>query len=138
MKSPIPSLLALLALCLSNLLPATLLAEAPAGTKAKNCGCACCKGKETCCCREEAAADTAPPDQARRYPLKGVVVDLLADQTALLVKHEAIPGYMMAMTMVFKVDPATFKAAVKGAGITGTLVEKPDGFWLEDVKPAKP
>lgn len=132
MKTPLLRLLALLAL-----LPAALFTEAKADTKAKNCGCACCKGKETCCCNEETAAtDTAKPEPAKRYPLKGVIVDLLADQTALLVKHEEIPGYMKPMTMLFKVDAATFKAAAKGQAITGTLVQKPDGFWLEDVKPA--
>ena len=131
MKSSLTSLLALLVL-----LPVALLAHDQAGDKSKNCGCTCCKGKETCCCHEETAADPAKPDQAKRYPLKGVIVDLLTDQSALLVRHEAIPGYMMAMTMVFKVDTPTLRAAHKGQAITGTLVERPDGFWLEDVKAA--
>lgn len=131
MTKTLRSLLALLAL-----LPAALLAHNQAGEKSKNCGCACCKDKAVCCCNEETAADPAKPDQAKRYPLKGVIVDLLADQSALLVKHEAIPGYMMAMTMVFKVDAPTLQAAQKGQAITATLVERPDGFWLEDVKAA--
>jgi Cu/Ag efflux protein CusF len=53
-----------------------------------------------------------------------------------MVKHEAIPGYMPAMTMLFKVDAATLQAAAKGQAITGTLVERDGEFWLEDVKPA--
>ncbi len=118
-------------------IPAALFAGEKSDAKAKNCGCGCCKGKKTCCCNEEAATDTAKPDQAKRYPLKGVIVDILAEKSALLVKHEEIPGYMMAMTMLFQVDAATLKAAVKGQAITGTLVEKTDGFWLEDMKPAK-
>lgn len=132
MKNSLRLVLALL------VLPATaLFAGEKSDAKSKNCGCGCCKGKETCCCNEEAATDTAKPDQAKRYPLKGVIVDILAEKSALLVKHEAIPGYMMAMTMLFQVDAATLKAAVKGQAITGTLVEKTDGFWLEDVKPVK-
>ncbi|RXK55116.1 copper-binding protein [Oleiharenicola lentus] len=118
-------------------IPAALFAGEKSDDKAKNCGCGCCKGKKTCCCNTEASADDAKPEQAKRYPLKGVIVDILAEKSALLVKHEEIPGYMMAMTMLFQVDAATLKAAVKGQAITGTLVEKTDGFWLEDMKPAK-
>ena len=119
------------------LLPATLFADAKTGSPSKNCGCACCKGKATCCCHEEESSAPAQPDQAKRYPLKGVIVDLLTNQSALLVKHEEIAGYMKAKTMLFKVDEATFKAAVKGQAITGTLVKRSDGFWLEDVKPTR-
>lgn len=131
MKPTIKILLALLAL-----VPAALVAHEKGEPKPKNCGCGCCKGKDTCCCFEETATE-AKPDAAKRHPLKGVIVDILANQSALLVKHEEIPGYMKPMTMLFKVDDATLKAAIKGQIITGTLVEKADGFWLEDVKPAK-
>lgn len=126
------SLLALLAL-----LPAALVAQEKPTEPAKNCACECCQGKETCCCQDEQATDGKPADSAKRYPLKGVIVAILAEKSALLVKHEEIPGYMMAMTMLFQVDAATLKAAVKGQAITATLVEKADGYWLEDVKPAK-
>jgi len=132
MKMKIRPILALLAL-----MPAALLALDQRDTQSKNCGCSCCKGKAVCCCNEEKSTDAAKPDEAKRFPLKGVVVDILAGQSALLVKHEEIPGYMMAMTMMFKVDAATLKAATKGQAITGTLVERKDGFWLEDVKPAR-
>lgn len=78
---------------------------------------------------------TAPAAPAR-HPLKGVIVDIRADRGALLVKHEAIPGVMHAMTMLLKVDEATLKSAKKEQAITGLLVRKPDGWWLEEVKPA--
>lgn len=120
-------------LALLTLIPLVLMGANPA----QNCGCACCKDKATCCCHEEnQAGGTAKADDPKRYPLKGVIVDILTDQSALMVKHEEIPGYMMAMTMLFKVDAATLKAAQKGQAITGTLVEATDGFRLEDVKPA--
>lgn len=111
---------------------AALFADTQSDANSKHCGCDCCKGKETCCCAEEASTD-AP----KRHPLKGVVVDILAERSALLVKHEEISRYMKAMTMLLKVDEATLKAAVKGQAITATLVQGEDGFWLEDVKPAK-
>lgn len=51
------------------------------------------------------------------------------------MKHEEIPGFMPAMTMLFKVDAATLKAAAKGQSITATLIRRGAEFWLEDVKP---
>lgn len=134
MKTIVRTLVALLVL-----LPAALQAHHKADNPSSNCGCACCQGKATCCCREETTTtDSAKPDEAKRYPLKGVIVDLLADQSALLVKHEEIPGYMTAMTMMFKVDAATLKAAAKGQAITGFLVERNDEVWLEAVKIKRP
>lgn len=87
----------------------------------------------------EAKAPEAAPAPAKapaRHPLKGVVVDIRADRSALLVKHEEIPGVMRAMTMLLKVDAPTLAAAKKDQAITGLLVRKPDGWWLEEVKPA--
>lgn len=81
-----------------------------------------------------AAAATAP---AAGHPLRGVIVDVRPAASALLVKHEDIPGVMPGMTMLFKVDDATLRAAAKGQAITATLVEKSDGFWLRDVKPVR-
>ncbi len=89
-----------------------------------------------------AAADpqTAPAEKpAAGHPLKGVVVKVVADRSALLVKHEEVPGVMKAMTMLLKVDAATLEspAAQPDTAITGTLVKKPDGWWLLDVTPTK-
>jgi Cu/Ag efflux protein CusF len=81
-------------------------------------------------------SSTTSAPAAERHPLKGVVVEIRAGQSSLLVKHEDIPGFMPAMTMLFKVDAATLQTAVKGQAITGTLVQRDDGFWLEDVHPA--
>ena len=117
-----------------------------AADAAKNCGCSCCKGKDVCCCNTPAAADkpaadagTAEkkPDGAKRHPVRGVIVEVQSDQSSLLVKHEEIPGFMPAMTMLFKVSAADLKAAPKGATITAQLIERDGDFWLEGVKPAK-
>ncbi|MBS0662947.1 MAG: copper-binding protein [Verrucomicrobia bacterium] len=108
------------------LVPVALLANEK-GT----CTCNPCKCEGGCHCGE-AKSD------AKRYPLKGVVVDILTEKGALLVKHEAIEGYMPAMTMLFKVDAATLKSAQKGQAITGTLVAHGGDFALEGVKPVAP
>lgn len=70
------------------------------------------------------------------HPLRGVVVAVVAEKSALLVKHEEIPGVMRAMTMLLKVDTSTLGAAQKGQAITATLIKKADGWWLENVQVA--
>ena len=91
------------------------------------------------CAKTGGSPAAAGPAQAEpaRYPLKGVIVEVQPDQSALLVKHEDIPGLMPAMTMLFKVDAATLKTAVKGRAITATVVRRDDGFSLENVKPTQ-
>ncbi len=70
----------------------------------------------------------------KRHPLKGVVTGILAEKSSLLVKHEAIPGVMHAMTMAFKVDAATLKAAKEGQAITGLMSRQGNAWVLEEVK----
>jgi Cu/Ag efflux protein CusF len=136
-------LLAFLALALAALAPITLRAAAEKTTD-KNCGCACCKGKAVCCCNTEAAAPASPAAAApsapaaapeiKRYALRGVVVALDADKSALRVKHEEIPGFMRAMTMQFKVDAPTLAAAKVGATLTGQMSRQGKDWVLEAVK----
>jgi Cu/Ag efflux protein CusF len=136
-------LLAFLALALAALAPITLRAAAEKTTD-KNCGCACCKGKAVCCCNTEAAAPASPAAAApsapaaapeiKRYALRGVVVAVDADKSALRVKHEEIPGFMRAMTMQFKVDAPTLAAAKVGATLTGQMSRQGKDWVLEAVK----
>lgn len=82
------------------------------------------------------AASTEAPAAAKRHPLRGVITSVLADKSALMVKHEEIPGVMHAMTMMFKVDEAALKTFKVGDAITGLMSRQPTGWTLEDVKPA--
>ena len=82
------------------------------------------------------AAAPAPAATAPSHPVRGIIVDIMPAQSALMVKHEDIPGFMPAMTMLFKVDAPTLKAAAKDQTITATLYQQGDDFWLRDVKPA--
>jgi Cu/Ag efflux protein CusF len=135
--------LAFLALALAALAPITLRAAAEKTTD-KNCGCACCKGKAVCCCNTEAAAPASPTaanpsapaaaPEIKRYALRGVVVAVDADKSALRVKHEEIPGFMRAMTMQFKVDAPTLAAAKIGATLTGQMSRQGKDWVLEAVK----
>ena len=136
-------LLAFLALALAALTPLTLRAAAEK-TAAKNCGCACCTGKAVCCCNTDDATPAATAAESKiehpeskipqRYALRGVVVAVDADKSALRVKHEEIPGFMRAMTMQFKVDAPTLAAAKVGAALTGQMSRQGKNWVLEAVK----
>ena len=119
MKTKLSSLLAV-----ALLAGATTLAFAHSAKDKDDDGCDCDMPKA------DAAKSTAT------HPLKGVIVDVLADKSALLVKHDAIPGLMGGMTMAFKVDAVTLAAAKKGEAITGQVSQTGDDFLLTDVKAA--
>jgi Cu/Ag efflux protein CusF len=83
-----------------------------------------------------AAAAAEPPS----HPLTGVVMAVMPEKTALLVKHEAVPGVMRAMTMMFKVEPAVLERVKRGDAIRARLSRRDDGWWLTEivvVPPAK-
>ena len=107
------------------------LAAVAAARAEADCPCECAGAKPVASTKQVAVANEKAP---ARHPLRGVVVEVLADKSALLVKHEAIPGVMKAMTMLLKVDTAALTAVQKGSRITGLLVKHADGWWLEAVK----
>jgi len=79
--------------------------------------------------------------EPKTHPVKGVVMGLMPEKTALLVKHEEVPGVMRAMTMLFKVDPAVLEKVKRGDPITALMSRRADGWWLTEVEvvpPAKP
>jgi Cu/Ag efflux protein CusF len=125
------------------LILSTALLLAACGKKA-DCGCADACKCETCDCATKSASppvssgvstdarDSAAP---KKHPLKGVVTDVIADKSALMVKHEEIPGFMKAMTMMLTVDPTALSTVKKGDPITGLLYRDAAGTWrLDEVK----
>lgn len=81
------------------------------------------------------AAEAAAPAS---HPVKGVIMGLLPDKTALLVKHEAVPGVMRAMTMMFKVEPEVLARVKEGDAIAARMSRREDGWWLTEVKVLPP
>jgi len=130
MKALLRFLLTLLALSL----PAALSAAEKPADQPKNCGCACCKDKEVCCCN----AGKAAADQPVTHPLKGVIVAVMPEKTALLVKHEAVPGVMRAMTMMFKVEPAVLEKVKRGDALHARMGKREDGWWLTEIEVVPP
>jgi protein SCO1/2 len=76
-----------------------------------------------------------PSASAKRYPLKGVVVAVLASKPEIVVRHEEIPGYMAAMTMPFPVrdDPKVVGLLRPGDRIEATLVVDGGAYFVEEI-----
>jgi protein SCO1/2 len=80
-------------------------------------------------CRE------TPPPAAVRYPLTGQLLGVQLDTGELLVRHEAVPGYMDAMTMPFRVlDRTSVRDRRPGDLIAATLVVERERSYLESVQ----
>ena len=87
------------------------------------------------CSKKESTESTSSPAKAEvRHPLKGVITEIYADRGELMVKHEEIPGFMMAMTMMFKVEPAVLEKVQRGDAIKGLMSRRTDGWWLHEVE----
>ena len=84
------------------------------------------------------AADTKGAEKTvtvQRHPLRGVITNVFPDKSAMMVKHEEVPGVMRAMTMMFHVDAATLKAFKPGDAITALMSRQGTIWKLEEVKP---
>lgn len=82
------------------------------------------------------AGCTTPPTAApRRFPLTGQLMAVQLDTGQILVKHDAIPGYMDAMTMPFTVaDRTAIRDRRPGDLVAATLVVDGDRSRLEDLR----
>lgn len=73
-------------------------------------------------------------EQVRRYGLKGKVVSVDTKNGYLEVDHDAIPGFMAAMTMPYPVpDAGALSNLAAGDEITATVVVASDGAHLENI-----
>jgi len=74
------------------------------------------------------------PTDLVTFPLKGEVVEIDTAKNRVIVAHEEIPNYMMAMTMPFKVkNPALLRGLQVGDSISGTLAVSRTESWLETI-----
>lgn len=68
------------------------------------------------------------------FAVRGEVVAIDTAKKSVMVSHEEIPNYMMAMTMPFKVkDVALLDGLQVGDSITGTLAVSRTESWLETI-----
>ena len=80
----------------------------------------------------QAASDTGPAPVA--HPVKGRVVAVDHAGKRLRIDHEAIPGYMSAMTMTYPVkDGHQLEHLSEGEAVTARLVVRGGELWLDDI-----
>lgn len=86
-------------------------------------------------CKRESSAPPVPAATNQTYTVRGVVQEIPPDHRHAMIKHEAIPGYMAAMTMDFSVrDTNALAGFVPGDEITFTLVVTDNDDWIENLK----
>jgi protein SCO1 len=84
------------------------------------------------------AKDVAVPmgegSPAGIYMVTGVVRELRADGSNVVIRHEAIPGFMMAMTMPFTArDPREVAILQPGDQVTFRLLVTDEDSWIDSV-----
>jgi protein SCO1/2 len=82
-----------------------------------------------------AAGCGQPPSNEKTYTVQGQVLAVSPDHQQATVKHEEIKGFMMAMTMAYKVkDPQLLNGIAPGDLINATLVVEPNTAYFSAVK----
>ena len=94
-------------------------------------GCA----KRTTTATPAATTNAAPPTAARRFAFRGIVRNVDVQKREVTVEHEAVPGFMDAMTMSFPVhdDPQVFEILHPGDRLEAKLVVDGGNYWLEQI-----
>lgn len=88
----------------------------------------------TSCKREETSAVDSG-STPNTYSVTGIVVSLNPADASAIIKHQTIPGYMMAMTMPFAVKDTNELAGLQaGEEVTFQMLVTMDDMWIEDVK----
>jgi protein SCO1 len=87
-----------------------------------------------------ALASNSPSDAANgpvtTYPAQGVVEKIAPNHRQMTVHHQAIPGYMMEMTMNFPVkNPEEIAAITVGDKIAFTLNVGKETEWIDHIRP---
>jgi protein SCO1/2 len=72
---------------------------------------------------------------AKRYALTGRVVSIDLEEQSAVIDAPAIPGFMEAMAMPYRIKPpATLNQLAPGDSIAAEVVVVESDYWLENVK----
>lgn len=86
-------------------------------------------------CKQESPAPVAPSTAMKTYDGRGIVQQIAPDGRKATIKHEAIPGYMAAMTMDFSVRNTNELAGIApNDEITFKLAVTENDDWIEAVR----
>ena len=81
---------------------------------------------------DQKSSQPSPAPQV--YTVKGVIKELEPDGKTVVIRHEAIPGYMQAMTMPFEARDTNLLRGLKvGDAVSFKLAVTPTEGWLEAV-----
>jgi protein SCO1 len=81
-----------------------------------------------------AACGKRPQEGTLSYPLNGKVISVDREHHQVTVAHDAIPGFMGAMTMPFAIrEDWPFQILAPGQRISATLVVEAGRSWLEQI-----
>ena len=85
-------------------------------------------------CQKAETTNQNASTEAKRFKLKGKVISVDKAAKKAEISHEAIDGYMDAMTMKFPVKADwVWDDLTVGSEIVADLVVDKDGFWLENI-----
>jgi protein SCO1/2 len=88
-----------------------------------------------CAGHESNAARPLSEPGEKVYALRGTIVSHDADDNAVNIDHEAIPGFMEAMKMDYTVRGASVaKLPPDGARIEAKLHVTDDDYWVTDIR----
>jgi len=87
------------------------------------------------CSRQPEAGAAGPVAEEKRYPLTGEVLSVDAARGRITVSHDAVPGFMPAMTMEFGAAPGDVAIVHPGERIRAELVADLKAPRLEKVWP---
>jgi protein SCO1/2 len=80
-----------------------------------------------------AAVDGGATGELKTFPIRGKIVSVDAVKGSVLLNHEAVPGFMDAMTMAYKLkDPTVASELHPGDRITAKLLVRKVGDDYED------
>jgi len=80
------------------------------------------------------AAPVGGDQEAKSYSARGVVEKIAPDRSQITIHHQAIPGYMMEMTMDFRVKDTNELSGISPKDeITFTLVVSSNEEWVENI-----
>jgi len=94
----------------------------------------------SCALEDETPTASVPPAIASQtstqvFQVKGVVVELDPDGKNVRIKHEEIPGYMGAMTMLFEARPTNdLSGLVAGDAVSFRMSVTDTDGWIDQIK----
>lgn len=84
-------------------------------------------------CRQDPSSKAAQSNPEKTFPVRGKVIS--TDPTHVTLDHEAVPGFMDAMTMPYKLkDPAVVSELHPGDRITARIVVQQDAAGFHDAE----